>query len=100
MHIKLTIERIIFTLIGLFVLAGCNVPANAQPVATINPINLPTHIALTPVPVSTTIPTNLPTDISPTSVPAAPNVTLAENGKTVTLQSGQTFLLKLGENYV
>jgi hypothetical protein len=99
MNIKLKIERIIFTLIGLFVLAGCNVAANAQPVEAINPTNLPTQIAPTPVPVSTTIPTNLPTDIAPTSVPAAPNVTLADNGKTVMLRSGQSFLLKLGENY-
>ena len=71
MDIKLRIERIVFTLIGLLVIAGCNVPANAQPVATMIPTNFPTHIAPTAVPVTTTIPTNLPTDISPTPVPSS-----------------------------
>jgi hypothetical protein len=99
MDIKLRIERIVFTLVGLLVIAGCNVPASSQLVATMIPTNLPTYSAPTSVPVTTTIPTNLPTDISPTSVPSAPNVTLADNGKTIMLQSGQSFLLKLGENY-
>lgn len=71
----------IFGLVGLLVLAGCNTRANAQPVET-------------------TVPTEIPTVIAPTNLPAAPNITLADNGKTITLQTGQSFLLRLGEDDV
>jgi len=80
MKTKHSIELIALTLIGLILIAGCSTPANAQPVAT-------------------TFPTDIPTDNVPTPLPPAPNVTLSDNGKTITLQSGQSFLLRLGENY-
>jgi hypothetical protein len=75
------IKWFIFALVGLLALAGCSTLANAQPVAT-------------------TFPTEIPTDIAPTELPAAPNVTLADNGKTISLQTGQSFLLRLGEDDV
>jgi uncharacterized lipoprotein YajG len=81
MYKKQPIKWYIFVLVGLLVFTGCSTPANAQPVAT-------------------RFPTVIPTDIAPTERPAAPNVTLADNGKTITLQTGQSFLLQLGETDV
>ncbi len=80
MNIRHGFEWLTLALIGLLAITGCSTPANAQPVVT-------------------TIPTVIPTDVAPAAPPAAPNVTLADNGKTITLKTGQSFLLKLGENY-
>ncbi|MDR3574805.1 MAG: hypothetical protein P4L50_13150 [Anaerolineaceae bacterium] len=75
MDIKSRVSRIVFALIGLLIIAACGIPAYAQSIAT-----------------------ESPTASVPTVSPAAPNVTLADNGKTITIHSGQSFLLKLGED--
>jgi hypothetical protein len=81
MNSRKSIKWFIFSMVGLLILAGCSTPANAQPAAT-------------------TVPTEIPTGIVPKDLPAAPNITLADNGKTITLLTGQSFLLQLGEDNV
>jgi hypothetical protein len=70
----------ILALIGVLVITGCTTPASAQPAPN-------------------TIPAVIPTEAAPAALPPAPNVTLADNAKTIKLQPGQSFLLKLGEDY-
>jgi hypothetical protein len=86
---------IAIALIGLFILTGC-VQQAALPETGGGKTPAPTS----PPPTST--PTQVPSSPSgngPGSVGETPNITLADDGKTITLQIDQAFLLDLGEGY-
>ncbi len=90
-------------LVGLVALSGCvqqaalpqtggTASTPSQPSATpttLPPTSTPTIVPSTPS----------PADTGPGSAGETPNVTLADDGKTITLQVDQAFLLDLGEGY-
>jgi hypothetical protein len=84
-------------LIGLFILSGC-VQQSAFPETGGQNTTTPTQLPPSPTPTFSPSPVPMGS-ATETPAPETANVTLADNGKTISLQVVQAFLLALGEGY-